>query len=69
MKSTRGIRVHKQLLSVITVLSYAAIEAEALQCQDLADDLHEHLAALKQIEARISKNKDSYRRISTTVRN
>ena len=69
MQDRRLARISRQLGSVVVVLSAAANEAETLQSQDLADDLHEHLLALKQIYANIGSTGQTYKRNRTTVRN
>lgn len=69
MQDLRMQRIHRQLGSSLTVLNAAAVEAEALRDQALAEDLHEHLHALKMIYAGISSRGQAYRRPSTTVRN
>lgn len=55
--------VDRTVLSVISVLTAAVHRAETLTNQDLADDLHEVLAALKRISSGIGERGQAYKRL------
>lgn len=63
MQDRRLQRVDRQLASVISVTTAAANEAESLNDQALADDLHKVLVELKKIHAGIGERGQRYRRL------
>lgn len=67
-RDVRELRIEKQLGSSVSMLLRAAEEAEALKCQDLADELHEHFYELNRLYGAVLRSGARRARISPPVR-